>query len=97
MPVEIANPRERSHARMVSAKMGRLFNRNTGEFVHLSGGSVTKDIDQSWLGYRQQSVTVLDRACKSGQPFEGFALYNRSMFDRTGRIITDGEAKGKDT
>lgn len=72
MPVQMANPKERNFAILLSKDMIRLRDPNTGDFLHLSGKGTTADTAQSWLGFRHQAATLQERAVTRGEdwPFE---------------------------
>ncbi|MDP2495887.1 hypothetical protein Q8W25_17800 [Shimia thalassica] len=62
--------------------MIRLRDPDTGDFLHLSGQGSTKDIGQSWLGYRHQADTLRSRACLAGTPFPYKAIHRDLADDR---------------
>ena len=76
---------------MVSSHMGRLYNEDTGEFVHLSGAGITKDINDSWLGYRHQAAFLMAQTIYD---LSAFRHYNRADFSSAGRLIKDAPMEG---
>lgn len=78
MPVEIADARRRAFEMMQANKKVRLFNRDTGEFAHLSGSGKTKSVDSAWLGFLHQADRLL--AADATGEFDGFATIDRNKF-----------------
>lgn len=96
MPVITADPRSRAFEVMQSRHMVRLYNHNTGQFAHLSGEGVTKDVNFAWLGFIHQSQTLLDRHGGIGQHFNGFVTEYRDYFVGNKFVgTTQGEANAQ--
>lgn len=51
------------------ARMHRLRNPVTGQYLHMAADRETPDIGLSWLGYAHQAATLRDRALAAGQPW----------------------------
>jgi hypothetical protein len=80
MPVQFQNARVAAHANMIGQKMGRIHNELTGEFLHMSGTSLTRDIGLSWLGYLYQAENIFKVAAEADLELGNFFFYRRSHF-----------------
>jgi len=80
MPVQFQNARVAAHANALGQKMGRIHNELTGEFLHMGGKSLTRDIGLSWLGYLYQANAIYRVAADADLELENFFFYRRSHF-----------------
>ncbi len=81
MPMAFANPIDRSRQIALAARMVRLQNPHTGDFLHLSGSGSTRDVNLSWLGFIRQADTLRERAAVRGEDFP-FVAVERDLIDR---------------
>ena len=51
------------------APMQRLWNAQTGRYLHLSGSGETRDETYSWLGYKYQANNLRIETVKRGDPW----------------------------
>lgn len=80
MPVQPADPRERSFQNLLAKDKVRLRNPQTGELLHLSGQGTTTDVTWSWLGHRRQAETLRSRAAIRGEDWP-FVPVHRNLLD----------------
>lgn len=59
-------PKRNSFGAHEDARMHRLWNPETKQYLHLSGAGETPDVALSWLGYAHQADTLRTRARTRG-------------------------------
>lgn len=62
MTVTYKNPLINAKKKFAAGRHVRLFNHESGEYLHLSAQSVTLDRDHSWMGSRDQVRILRERA-----------------------------------
>jgi len=78
--VTSADPTKRGREMLNAQNKCRIYNFDTGEFLHLSGRGVTKDVNYSWLGHRGQANTLKERALARGEGWP-FTTIHRGTFE----------------
>lgn len=88
MPVQFANPKERSFQMLLAKDKVRLRDPQTGELLHLSGQGTTTNVTWSWLGYRHQAETLRQRAAIRGEDWP-FQPVHRDMLEPVREVAND--------
>ena len=79
--MQFQNGRVAAHANAMAKNKGRIHNEATGEFLHCSGKSLTKDIHQSWLGFSYQAARVYHVAKEADVDLTNFMFRRRHRFE----------------
>lgn len=85
MPVQFADTRQRSLENHKAMQKVRLRDTDTGEFLHLSGQGTTRNVHESWLGFKHQALTLAIRAFERGEEFP-FSPVHKKFFDRVAEV-----------
>lgn len=80
MTVQKADPAKKHFEQMQARDKNRLFNPETGLFLHNSGSGETKILHYSWLGFVKQADVLKGRAMARGEPWP-YRLAHRGEFE----------------